>query len=186
MDTTSSHFGTKTMEYLRYIIDGKGLRVNPRLVQDVIKFPRPSNPTDIRSFLGLTGFYRRFIQNYATISKPLRDLTKKEESFQWGQQQEKAFRILQNKICTAPILMRANLNKRFYLATDACKFGLGAVLSQHDDKGKEIVVAYTSRSTQGAEQNYDATKLECLAAVWAVKYFRHYLLGREFALITDY
>ena len=180
------HFGTHTMEYLGYVVEGTGIKVNPRLVQDVIKFPTPTNPTDVRSFLGLTGFYRRFIKNYATLSKPLRELTTKDAAFEWGKPQEKAFRILQNKICTAPILVRPDMSKRFYLATDACKFGLGAVLSQHDDEGREVVVAYASRSTIGTEQHYDATKLECLAAVWATKHFRHYLLGREFALITDH
>jgi hypothetical protein len=179
-------FVTHTMKFLGFVMDRDGLRTDPDKVAAVTSFPRPTTRTEIRAFLGLAMYYRRFVQNFAAIAAPLNQLLRKGQSLTWTPEQEEAFQTLKIALTTSPILMQPNWEKMFTLFTDACATGLGAVLTQNDKQGRERAICFASRGTRGAEQNYGATKLECLAVVWAVKWYRYYLIGRYFEVVTDH
>ena len=140
--------------------------------------------TAVRRFLGLASYYRRYIAHFADIAKPLHNLTQKNTSFHWTQECDDAFSTLKQKLVQAPILNYPKFYSHasiFVLQTDASSTGLGAVLEQDDH-----VVAYASRALTQPEQHYSVIQKECLAVVYAVKQFRHYLLGRHFKLLTDH
>ena len=140
----------------------------------------------MRSFVGLISYYRRFIQDFSKISKPLFELTKKDQPYEWKEPQNKAFEILKEKLINSPVLIYPNFEKEFILLTDASKIALGAILSQKDDNNKEHPIAYDSKVLTKYESNYDTTRLEASAIIWAVKKFRPYLHGRKFKIITDH
>jgi hypothetical protein len=152
----------------------------------VKKFPIPKTITQLRSFLGLASYYRKFIRDFSRIAGPLNKLLKKNVNFQWTLQQQQAFDYFKDRLITSPILIYPDWTKEFILFTDASTFALGAVLSQKDAQDQERVVAYASRSLLPAERNYSATELECLAVVWAIAKFHHYLHGKHFSVITDH
>lgn len=132
---------------------------------------RKINLRQLRAFLGLASYYRRFIKDFSKIVWPLYDLLKKNKAYEWGKEQREAFKILKQKLVIAPILRYPNFSKPFYLHTDASGTGLGAVLAQTSEDKKEYAVAYASRSLMGAERNYHMTELECLAVVWVVEHW---------------
>lgn len=174
------------LKFLGYIITKEGIETDPVKVQKIQEYPVPTTKTQMRGFLGLASYYRRFIKNFATIARPLHDQTKSTKQIPWTQKTTNSFETLKNLLTTAPILSRPDFNKPFILVTDASKQGLGCILTQLDENGHEHPVIYASRSLKSSEVNYAATKLECLAVVWAVKLFRPYLLGRKFQIITDH
>ncbi|KAI3691955.1 hypothetical protein L6452_31758 [Arctium lappa] len=141
----------------------------------------PKIPTEIRSFLGLAGYYRRFIQDFSKIASSLTALTRKNEKFAWTETQEKAFRTLQWKLCEAPILSLPEGIEDFVIYSDASKMGLGCFLMQ---RGK--VIAYASRQLKEHEKNYPTHDLELAAVVFALKLWRHYLYGTKCTLYTDH
>ena len=172
-------------EVLGHKISAEGIHTTPKITKAVREFPKPKNRTELRSFLGLVGYYRTFIPGFSKIAKPLNDLLRKDTHFCWKDEQKEAFDILKEKLVSAPILRRPDTQEPFILYTDASSFGLGAILSQKQD-GKEVVIAYASHGTNPAQRKYGATQLEALAVIWAVKHFRHYLIGRPFTLVTDH
>ena len=111
---------------------------------------------------------------------------RKDIPYEWKEEQQKVFEYLKQRLIEAPILIHPDFNKPFIIFTDASAIGLGAILSQKDDEGRERVIRYASRRTNDAERNYSATNLECLAVVWAVQYFRKYVAGTQFQLVTDH
>ena len=148
--------------------------------------------TDIRSFLGFTNQYRKFIPKYAHVAGPLNELIlgdnskKKKKEVQWTPECQEAFEALKEYCCTTPVLAYADYKKPFRLHTDASDLGLGAVLYQQDENSKNRVIAYASRTLSQAEKNYPAHKPEFLALKWAVtSRFHEYLYGGEFAVYTD-
>ena len=171
--------------YLGHIITEKGVLPDPRKLQAVRNFPIPQRRKNIKQFLGLVGYYRRFISDFAKISKPLTQLLKKDISFLWGPEQQKAFETLRDKLCSEPLLQYPDFNKPFVVTTDASDFALGAVLSQ-GQIGRDLPIAYASRTLDKAETNYSTTEKELLAIVFAVKHFRPYLYGHKFTLVTDH
>ena len=157
---------------------------NMKKIQDA---PRPETKKQVRSFLGLTGFYREYIPNYAAIAVPLTDLTKKGQPnrVEWGDAQEKAYLTLKHLLVSKPVLRLPDLNKQYVLRTDASDVGLGAVLMQQFEDGL-FPVAYASKKLLPREQAYSTMEKECLAIVWAVKKFMVYLYGNPFILQTDH
>lgn len=141
----------------------------------------------MRSFLGLAGFYRKFIPNFATIAAPLSDLTKKGQpnKVNWGSSQELAFSTLKRLLCDFPILKLPDLDQEFTLRTDASENGLGAVILQTSGD-TQLPVAYASRKLLPRERNYSVIEKECLAIVWGIQKFARYLYGKEFRLETDH
>lgn len=163
----------------------RGVEPDSSKVVAVRDYPVPKCVREVRSFLGVAGYYRRFIENFAKLGKPLFDLTKQNTTFNWTQACQTAFETLKEKLLTAPVLVFPNFQKPFILATDASNQAIGAVLSQEIDC-EEHPVAYASRTLFPAEKNYSTTEQEMLALVWSTKYFRCYLLGRPFKVITDH
>ena len=123
---------------------------------------------------------------FAKIAAPLNQLMKKETVYQWTTEHQQAFEHLKKRLTEAPILVHPDFNRPFIVFTDASAIGLGAILSQKDNEGRERVIHYASRRTNDAESNYSATNLECLAVVWAVQYFRKYIAGSQFQIVTDH
>ena len=139
----------------------------------------------IKGFLRLASYYRKFIKDFSKIAKPLNNLTKKGVEYDWTEECQSAFETLKGKLTQASILGYPDFDKMFYLFTDVSGIGLGAVLVQKDDQGKEKVIAYASRTLNVYEQNYSAQELECLVINWAVEYFHHYTSLKSFILVTD-
>ena len=145
----------------------------------------PRNPRNIREFLGLVGYYRKFIAEFARRTKPLSDLLKQGREFHWGSDQQRSFDDMKDALSHAPILQFPDFEQPFVLTTDASDYAIGAVLSQ-GKLGHDLPVAYASRLLTKAERNYSATERECLAVVEYVRHFRHYLYGQNFIVVTDH
>ena len=175
----------KKVAYLGHIVSDAGVSPDPSKVEAIEKWPTPSTVTEVRSFLGLAAYYRRFVKDFATVASPLHKLTEKGRQFLWSDDCQTSIEALQKCLITAPILAYPNAEEPFILDTDASNFGIGAVLSQKIE-GKERVIAYGSRCLSKAERRYCVTRRELLAIVYFVKYFRHYLYGRQFLLRTDH
>ena len=177
-------FLQKEVNYLGHVITEEGVRPDPEKVSIIEKFPTPTNPRQVKVFCGMISYYRRFIPNCSRIASPLYRLLK-DAKFEWTQAQENAFQHLKSKLMTPPILQYPDFSKESVLTTDASNQGLGAVLSQ-GQVGKDLPVAYASRSLNQAELHYTTSEKELLAIVWATKYFRPYLYGRKFKVVSDH
>ena len=165
------------------LVSKQGIR--PNKISAVKDMPRPETVTDVRSFIGLTSYYRKFVKGYSKIAKPLFDLTKHKTCWKWTPECENAFLELKARLISAPILGYPKLDgEEFILDTDSSAYALGGVLSQVQD-GEERVIAYGSRVLTKAERNYCCTRHEMLAMVHFTKYFKPYLLGRRFTVIVD-
>ena len=175
----------KSVSFLGHVVSDKGIATDPEKTRLVSKWPVPASIKEVRSFLGLTGYYRRFVKNYATIAAPLHFLTKKDQPFVWTEETQKAFEALKEALTSPPILAMPNDTGEFVLDTDACDRTIGAVLSQTQD-GVEKVIAYAGRSLDKREVNYCTTRKELLAIVYSLKYFKQYLMGRRFKIRTDH
>ena len=181
------HFFKRQVEFLGHIVSQKGVETDPKKIKDVKEWPIPRRVRDVRSFLGLTGYYRRFIKDYGSIAKPLHELTEKTTAFIWTKARNEAFVKLKTALTSAPILGYPSAEKEdeFVLDTDASNCHIGAVLSQRQD-GVEKVIAYGSKVLSPPERNYCVTRRELLAVVHFIVHFKHYLIGRHFQLRTDH
>lgn len=178
-------FLRKEVAYLGHVISQEGVKPDPKKVEAVLHFPRPKNSKNIKQFLGLAGYYRRFLNDFSKIAKPLTTLLKKDEPFVWQEEQEKAFITLRDNLCTEPLLQHPDFTKPFVLTTDASGYAVGGILSQ-GNIGKDKPIAYASRLLNKAEQNYSTIEKELLAIVYCVHHFRPYLYGNKFTLVTDH
>lgn len=180
-------FLSSRIAFLGFIIEKGTIKPSTEKTEAVRKFPPPNNVQQVQSFLGLTGFFRRFIENYATIAKPLTDLTRKDVKFEFGDDQQDAFVTLKAELCNDPVLKMFNPEaETTEVHTDASKFGLGAVLMQKDSEdGKIHPVYYLSFKTTPAQQKYDSYDLETFAIYKTLKKWRVYLLGLKFQVFTD-
>jgi len=174
------NFGVATVKCLGYIVSSKGVEVDPDKVEAILQLPQPQCPTDVKSFLGMAGYFRHFIDGFASVSAPLSNLTKKSIRFVWTPECQAAFDKLKIALVSAPCLRLPDWSKPFILHVDWSKKAVGAYLSQQDDEGREYPVAFASRLMTPAEQNYAPVEGECLALVWATHKFRYYLHGRKF------
>ncbi|WMV08868.1 hypothetical protein MTR67_002253 [Solanum verrucosum] len=159
----------------------EGIRVDTQKIEAVKNWPRPTTPTEVRSFLGLAGYYRRFVEGFASISAPLTKLKQKEVKFQWSDACERSFQELKNKLTSTPVLVLPEGTEGYVVYCDASGVGLGCVLMQH---GK--VIAYASRQLRSHEKNYPTHDLELAAIVFALKIWRHYLYGVHVDIYTDH
>ena len=175
----------RRVDFLGHVLTESGIEVQPEKIKAVQNWPTPRNLTELRSFVGLCSYYRRFISGFADMAAPLHALTRKNARFVWGPEQDEAFNRLKERLTTAPILGMPRDEGTYYLDTDASDCGLGAVLSQDQD-GREVVLAYASRTLSKPERNYDVTRRELLAIVYGLKVYRQYLLGRQFVIRTDH
>lgn len=178
-------FAYEELKFLGHVISSEGVRPDPQKTAAVANFPQPRDKKSVRRFLGLCAYYRRFVQGFSKIAEPLTRLTKDDAPFEWKDDQERAFRELQQRLQSSPVLAHFDAHADTEIHTDASSVGLGAVLVQLQN-GHERVIAYASRSLSKAETNYSATEKECLAIVWATSKFRPYLYGRCFKVVTDH
>ncbi|GJR81489.1 putative reverse transcriptase domain-containing protein [Tanacetum coccineum] len=165
-------FWIPKVQFLGHVIDSKGIHVDPAKIESVKDWASPKSATEIRQFLGLAGYYRRFIEGFSKIAKPMTKLTQKNVKFDWGEKEEAAFQLIKQKLCSAPILALPKGSENFIVYCDASHKGLGAVLMQN-----EKVIAYASRQLKIHEKNYTTHDLELGAVVFALKIWRHYLYG---------
>ncbi|GJU46845.1 putative reverse transcriptase domain-containing protein [Tanacetum coccineum] len=174
-------FWISRVQFLGHVIDCRGIHVDPAKIESIKDWASPKTPTEIRQFLGLAGYYRRFIEGFSKIAKTMTKLTQKGVKFDWGDKQEAAFQLLKQKLCSAPILALPEGSEDFIAYCDASKKGLGAVLMQ-----REKVISYASRQLKIHEKNYTTHDLELGAVVFALKIWRHYLYGTKCTVFTDH
>ncbi|GJU98713.1 reverse transcriptase domain-containing protein [Tanacetum coccineum] len=174
-------FWIPKVQFLGHVIDSEGIHVDPAKIESIKDWTSPKSPTEIRQFLGLAGYYRRFIEGFSKIAKPMTKLTQKKVKFVWGDKQEAAFQLLKQKLCSAPILALPEGSEDFIAYCDASKKGLGVVLMQ-----REKVISYASRQLKIHEKNYTTHDLELGAVVFALKIWRHYLYGTKCTVFTDH
>lgn len=179
-------FFREEVEFLGHRIGANGLSVSQDKVQAVRDWPQPRSVHDIRSFLGLAGFYRRFVKEYSKVALPLTELTKEKNPFVWGAKQQSAFDALKQALSTAPVLVIADPTKPYVLNCDACDYAIGATLQQDHGNGLQPI-AYMSRKLTPAEINYDTREKEFMALVDACSHWRQYLHNEEpFTLLSDH
>ena len=178
-------FLRKEVVYLGHRISEQGVQPDENKMEAVLKFPIPKCPKDIKSFLGLVGYYRKFIKDFSKKALPLTSLLKKNVIFKWSVVQQDAFETLKNHLLEKTILQFPDFECPFNITTDASNYAIGAILSQ-GEYPNDLPIAYASRSLNSAEINYSTIEKELLAVVWAVKHFRPYVYGRKFRVITDH
>ena len=179
-------FCLSDLTFLGYRVTPSGIRPDPDKVRAVTEFEVPSTVKQVRQLLGLTGYYRRFVQNYAKHAEPLFALTKKDASFNWNSDCQKAMDLLKNSITSAPVLRFPDFSRPFFIHADACDAGLGAALMQRDDEGRDVAVAYTSQAVHKSEKPYSTPEKQCLAVIWALEHFRPYVEGLHVTIFTDH
>ena len=160
-----------------HVITKEGIAVDPEKIRTIMEWPTPKDVADIRSFMGLAGYYRRLVEGFSRVAYPITSLQKKGKVFKWTSECQRSFEKLKHLLTTAPILSVADPNKDYVVCTDESKEGVGRVLMQ---EGK--VIAYESRKLKEHEQRYSAYDLELTAVIYALKMWRHYLMGRRFDL----
>ena len=167
-------FWLKEVSFLGHIVSAEGIRVDSAKIEAVVNWKPPQRVKEVRSFLGLAGYYRRFVKGFSVIASPLTKLLRKGVKFEWTDKCQNSFEQLKGMLAKAPVLKQPTSRKEYTLYSDASSIGLGCVLMQ---KGK--VVAYASRQLKPHEQNYPTHDLELAALVFSLKIWRHYLYGEK-------
>jgi hypothetical protein len=178
-------FGARSIAFLGHVVSHEGTRPDPSKIDAVTQFPVPRTVSDVRSFLGLTGYYRNYVKGYARIAVPLFELTKKEVAFVWDLGCQDSFDALKRALVSAPVLIRPDFEKQFCLDVDWSTKGVGAILSQREGRS-EKVVAYASKGLTSAQKKFHPMEGECYAFIWGVMHFRQYLHRTHFILRTDH
>jgi hypothetical protein len=171
----------KEVKFLGHVVSEKGISVDDSKIEAIKDWKKPTSVFEIRSFLGLAGYYRRFIMDFSALAKPMTRLTQKGIKFDWSDSCEKSFQELKNRLTNAPILIVPRRDIGYVVYCDASKDGLGCVLMQEGQ-----VIAYGPRQLKIHEQNYPSHDLELAAVVHALKIWRHYLCGEKFEVFTDH
>ena len=174
-------FWLKEISFLGHIVSAEGIRVDPVKIEAVVNWKPPRSVTEVRSFLGLAGYYRRFVKGFSVIASPLTKLLRKGVMFEWLDKCQNSFEQLKEMLVEAPVLTQPTSGKEYTLYSDASGIGLGCVLMQNDK-----VVAYASRQLKSHEQNYPTHDLELAAVVFALKIWRRYLYGEKCRIYTDH
>jgi hypothetical protein len=174
-------FWIDKVPFLGHIISNWGIAVDPAKVKEIMEWRVPTTVTEIRSFLGLAGYYRRFIEGFSKIAKPMTSLLEKGREFKWDEKCQDSFDQLKKRLMSPPVLVMPDLQKWFDIYCDACGQDLGCVLMQEGH-----VIAYASRQLQKHELNYPTQDLKLVAVVHALKIWRHYVMGTKCQVYTDY
>ena len=169
------------MSFLGHLVSEEGIRVDPRKVEVIIEWKPPRNVTEVHSFLGLVGYYRRFVKGFSMTAAPMKDCSRKNVKFEWSEKCQVSFDKLKAFLTEAPVLTKPTYGKEYVIFSDASLNGLGCVLMQ---EGK--VVAYASRQLKPHEKNYHTHDLELATIVFALKIWRHYLYREKCFIYTDH
>nr|CDJ88909.1 RNA-directed DNA polymerase (reverse transcriptase) domain containing protein [Haemonchus contortus] len=181
-----------SVEFLGHVVDNDGLRTDPGKVEKIRDYPQPTNLSQLRTFLGMTGYYRKFILRYAQIAQPLYDLTSTKTPFLWTGAHQQAFATLKDLLTRAPVLGQPDIEaarkrlRPFYIYTDASRSGLGAVLAQEGNDKLIHPLHFASRGLSRAEKNYHITDQEALGVMFAVKKFHYFIYGVHTIVRTDH
>jgi len=176
----------REIKYLGFIIGDSQLKADPGKISAFKEFPKPITTKQLRRFLGLAVWYRRFVENYASITRALADLLRKNHLFEWTEDADQAFNQLKDSLTSSPVLHTPNFSKQFILLCDASLHGVGCVLAQVDEEGTELPIAYMSKKLSKAQQNYSVIELECLAVIREINKFKAYIEGQDFVVVTDH
>lgn len=179
-------FCLSELTFLGYRVTPSGIHPDPDKVKAVMDFKVPTSAKHVRQFLGLSGYYRRFVKDYARHAEPLFALTKKDAPFTWDSKCQAAMELLKNCITSAPVLRFPDFERPFFIHADACDAGLGAALMQRDDEGRDVAVAHASRALHKSEKTYFTLEKECLAVIWALEHFRPYVEGLHVTVYSDH
>lgn len=186
LNITKCYFFKKNLDYLGYEVSADGLRPGSKKIEAVASFPKPTNVHQVRQFVGLASFFRRFIPGFATIAKPLTVLTRSDVTWRWDQEQDSAFQTLKEKLVERPVLALYNPKYLTEVHCDASKLGVGGILLQRPDERSPLkAVAYYSKQTAKEEEYLHSYELETLAVVLSLRKFRTYLIGIPFKVYTD-
>jgi hypothetical protein len=180
MKASKCSFAQTKLDYLGHMISQEGVSTNPEKTTAMLNWPTPSTVTELRGFLGLTGYYRKFVKHYGIIARPLTNLLKMKQ-FTWSVQAQHAFEQLKQAMVTVPVLAIPDFEKPLIIETDACNSGIGAVLMQKDQ-----LVAFLSKALGPNHQRLSIYEKEFLALIMAVERWRPYLQGHEFIIRTDH
>ncbi|KAJ1117862.1 hypothetical protein NDU88_006058 [Pleurodeles waltl] len=180
--------GQSSVVYLGHLVGGGHVQPLQPKIQTILDWEAPKTQTQVRAFLGLTGYYRRFVQNYGTIVAPLTKLPSKKQPKKviWTPECQKAFDTLKQAMCSTPVLLAPDYSKEFIVQTDASEEGIGAVLAQVNEEGQDQPVAFISRRLLPREKRWSAIEREAFAVVWSLKKLRPYLFGTHFCVQTDH
>ena len=179
-------FGVKSVEFLGHIIDADGIHMIKDKLEAIQTWPQPGNQTQLRRFLGLVGYYRRYFEGFAKVANPLFGLLRNDTRFLWGEEQAKAFNELRERLCNEITLKQPDYSKPFVIDTDASQYAIGAVLMQADDGGHLRPIAFISRKLKDAETRYAVHEKETLAIIYALKTWRYYVAGQKIQVYTDH
>lgn len=182
---SKSKFCRKNVRYLGFVVSEQGISVDMDKIRPILDYQTPKTVKDVRRLLGLANFYQKFIKNFSDITAPISDLLKKDKKkFSWTPEADKALDLLKESLISPPILANPDFNESFTIESDASDLAVGAVLTQVQ-KGEKRVIAYFSKKLNSTRRKYAAVEKECLAVLWAIEAFRHYVEGAQFKLITD-
>uniref|UniRef100_A0A5S6QAX4 RNA-directed DNA polymerase n=1 Tax=Trichuris muris TaxID=70415 RepID=A0A5S6QAX4_TRIMR len=178
-------FGVKSIDFLGYKIDSSGIHPSKTKVEAIQNAPIPTNKEELQAFLGLLNFYNSFLKDKATVAEPLHRLLDKDAKWFWTKRHDQSFEAVKRLLTSTSVLVPFDTASSTILTCDASPYGLGAVLSQIQN-GKEVTIAFASRTLTRSERNYAQIDREALALIWGVRKFHHFLYGRQFTLVTDH
>ena len=178
-------FAAEKVEYLGHYFSKQGIEVNPSKIEAVKTYPVPKTRKQLKAYLGLTKYYRRFVRNYAAIAAPLNSLLKKDTEYKWSDECEASFKLLKEKLMSSPILAFADTRRPFFISVDASGTAIGYILGQKDSEGREVVISYGGRALRGTELKWSICERECLALVEAIKHFHPYISHSHFTVYSD-
>ncbi|EGT44573.1 hypothetical protein CAEBREN_28128 [Caenorhabditis brenneri] len=179
-------FARIELPFLGYVVGRDGLKPNPIKVAAIRDYPIPTTPTGVRVFLGMIGYFRRFIRNFAEVAAGLHDLTKKDHDFIWQEEHQAAFEALKTALMSPPILVGPDLTRPYIMETDASSMAISAILLQKNKEDQVQAISYASRKLGPAERNYPPIEAEALAVVFGLQYYRQYVLGSHVTVVTDH
>lgn len=186
VNIAKSRFCYKEVKYLGHIVGHGTIRPDPDKISAIVNFPVPTSVRQVRRFMGMCGYYGKFVENYSSLSSPITDTIRKHAKFTFTAEALESFHKLKEALVCEPVLVHPNFEEPFFIHCDASKYGVGACLMQKDSEGNDRAICFFSKKLNNSQRNYSVTELECLAAILAVEKFRPYIELHPFSIVTDH